>query len=145
MGFNHGRSAILVVMPVAVAGCIYILFRHESLLMFDWLHQLHLMPLVAELRTFTVPLGESLPGWIRFSLPDGLWLLSYLWFLRVVWADGPDKPLWAWTALGLVMSFGHELGQATGLIAGTFDWADVAAYLIATVTAFSLRPGQSRT
>jgi hypothetical protein len=139
MGFNNGRSTALVGLPITVAGIIYIVFRHKSLILFDWLQQLHLMPVVADLRAITVPMGEALPDWVLFSLPDGLWLLSYLLFVRMVWADGPKRPMWAWAGLGLLVSVGHEVSQAAGLVSGTFDWADMAAYTAATIVAFGPR------
>jgi hypothetical protein len=107
--------------------------------MFNWLQQLHLMPVVAEIRTITVPMGEALPDWVLFSLPDGLWLLSYLGFVRMIWAGGPKRPMWAWAGLGLLVSVGHELSQAAGWVPGTFDWADMTAYAMATIVAFSPR------
>ena len=47
--------------------------------------------------------------------------------------------MWIWISLGLMMSVGHELGQAAGFIYGTFDWVDLAAYTTAAVTALAVR------
>ena len=122
-----------------IAGGIYVLFRTESLILFEWFRWVHLMPMIAEIRTITLPLAKGFPKWVLFSLPDGLWLLSFLLFVRTVWIDASKRAMWMWAGAGLVCSFGHELLQALGLVSGTFDWSDVLAYLIAAGTALGPR------
>ena len=139
VGYKPRQFLTLVGLPLLVAGGIYVLFRDNSLLLFDGLKQLQITPMVSQLRDATAPIGHRLPTWVKFSLPDGLWLLSYLFFLRLVWAESPRKPMWLWVSLGLLVSVGHELGQAAGFMHGTFDWVDLAAYTTAAVTALAIR------
>ena len=139
MGSNtHWRDTAFIAGPVTLAGGIYILFRHESLLLFDGLQHLHLLPLVSQLRTVTVPLGATLPNWVLFSLPDGLWLLSYLLFIRRIWAGSSVGALQFWTGAGFVLSIGHELSQAAGWAMGTFDWMDLVAYSVAALVGMTI-------
>ena len=142
MGRNtNWRHTAFIAAPVTIAGGIYILFRHESLLLFDGLQHLHLLPFVRQLRTVTVPLGTTLPDWVLFSLPDGLWLLSYLLFIRRIWAGSSVRALQFWAGTGFTLSIGHELFQAAGWVMGTFDWGDLLAYAVAGLV--SLTIGQS--
>ena len=126
-------------LSLLIAGSIYILFRTESLILFEWFQWLQLMPAMAELRTFSMPWASQLPEWVVFSLPDGLWLLSFLLFVRVVWADASKRAMWVWSGVGMTISFGHELAQALGVVPGTFDWVDLLAYLVASAVALGPR------
>ena len=135
---THPNDVVRILAPVTLAGCVYILFRHESLLLFDALQQVHLLPLIHNVRDVTVPMGHALPDWFLFSLPDGLWLLSYLLFIRHVWAGRSAHARWGWTAMGLIISIGHEFAQAAGWVMGTFDWVDVLAYTMATWLAWAI-------
>ena len=132
------KDAVRILAPVTLAGFIYILFRHESLLLFDALRQVHLLPIIHNVRAVTVPVGDALPDWFLFSLPDGLWLLSYLLFIRHVWAGSSVRALRGWTGMGLLISIGHEFAQAAGWVIGTFDWLDLLAYTVATLLAWTI-------
>ena len=139
MNLSRRLPVAIAALSMFIAGCLYLLFRTESLILFEWFRWLHLMPVIAEIRMVTLPLAQRFPEWFIFSLPDGLWLLSFLLFVRAVWADASKRSMWVWAGAGLVCSFGHELFQAFGLASGTFDWSDVLAYLIAACTALGPR------
>ena len=104
--------------------------------MFHWWESLHLMPGVITLREQTAPVGEWLPAWVLYSLPDGAWLYSYIAFIRAVWSGASRRWMMAWIGPGLLMGPGMELGQGAGLIDGTFDWLDLGFYGLASGAAF---------
>ena len=62
---------------------VYISFRQDTLKMFDWFDRVALSELVSRLRRFTLPMADFLPNWFLYSVPDGLWLFSYLSILLV--------------------------------------------------------------
>ena len=127
---------IHVLAPLLLGGSIYILFRSRGLLMFHWWESLQLMPGITALRELAAPVGELLPAWVLYSLPDGAWLYSFIAFIRAVWSGGSRRWMMAWICLPLVMGPGLELGQGLGLIEGTFDWLDLGLYGLAILAAF---------
>jgi hypothetical protein len=80
--------------------------------------------------------ASALPPWVRFSLPDALWQLAFCLVVFRIWhGESWTIRKIAWCAAPIVIGVGLELGQAAGLVAGTFDWADLAGTAIATVVA----------
>ena len=80
----------------------------------------------------------SVPDWVRFNLPDGLWLYAFLLSVTALWTGASGKLLPGarpWLAGAIVVALGHEFGQAVGVTSGTFDFADVIAYAVATIAA----------
>ena len=60
-----------VAAPLVLGSLIYVLFRHESLLVFDWLEHLGVDAYVQALRARCD--HWELPSWVAYSVPDGLW------------------------------------------------------------------------
>ena len=63
---------VLALVLFLVEGFLYLTFRSTELNMFRFYE--HAGPWVDSLREWGS--GLSLPQWVRYSLPDGLWLLS---------------------------------------------------------------------
>ena len=124
-------------LPLLIGGLVYVCFRSESLILFRWLEALHIMPGIQTLRETLDPLRQALPDLVLYSLPDGAWLYAYISFYRLVWAGHSRLWMWVWIGLGLGLSLGLELGQAWGWARGTFDWMDVAVYLLTIAAALS--------
>ncbi len=59
-----------------------------------------------------------------YNLPDGLWLLSGLLFLRVLWYEKP-KAFLIYRLCFLFIAFFFEISQMFYGIAGTFDILDL--------------------
>lgn len=78
--------------------------------------------------------GADFPEWVRFNLPDALWLYGFLVSLSATWI-GPSGRLvsegWPWIVGAALIALGHETGQALGLVQGTFDIFDLGAYVLA--------------
>ena len=72
-----------------------------------------------------------LPEWVRYNLPDGLWLFAALQAMRGIWQQPLPRAAHIWIITLFGLAFGSEGLQALQLIAGTADWADVAAYAMA--------------
>jgi hypothetical protein len=119
-----------VVLPTAVGATIYLLFRTTSLLVFDWLQTLHLLPLVMVARQFCSAI--RLPEWLLYSLPDGLWVYAVTSWMILIWSRRPPMP---WLIVGVALGVGGELGQAVGMVSGTYQHLDMIFYLLGFITA----------
>ncbi len=114
-------------------GLIYVLFRQDSLKMFSWFESVNLSNSIFEMRLFTLPLSIYLPDWFLYSLPDGLWLFSYVSFLLVVWENVISKHNIHWVLLVPLIAIFSELGQLIKVIPGTFDVVDLCSYFLGAV------------
>lgn len=114
-------------------GLIYVLFRQDSLKMFSWFESVNLSNSISEMRLFTLPLSIYLPDWFLYSLPDGLWLFSYVSFLLVVWGNVISKHNIHWVILVPLIAIFSELGQLIKVIPGTFDVVDLCSYVLGAV------------
>ena len=114
-------------------GFIYILFRQDSLKMFSWFESVNLSNSISELRLFTLPLSFHLPDWFLYSLPDGLWLFSYISLLLVIWSNVISKQNIHWVLLVPLIAIFSEIGQLIKLVPGTFDLVDLGFYLSGTI------------
>lgn len=121
------------VLPLALGGMIYILFRSQRLLISVQLAPFLDCLSIGAIRNLLSPLG--LPEWFLFSLPDGLWLYSLVFALLWVWQNSSWLIRTIWAATGVFLGVGWELGQALALVPGTFDPIDLAFYVVASALA----------
>jgi hypothetical protein len=128
--------SVFVVIPLFIGATIYTLWRSKTLLVFAWYRWAGLETLVMSMRKEVAGFRHLLPGVFLYSLPDALWVYSLTALLQFVWTKQPMS--WErriWTLLPVCLGVGGEFGQLLHLIPGTFDWADVAAYLVAWAAA----------
>lgn len=113
-----------------VGGCLYVLGRTESLLMFVWFDRLGLSTVVYSVRDRTEAVMQQLPQWALYSLPNALWLASGLLVLNGIWGikSTIDKRVWMF-ALWCV-AIGGEVGQLLQIVPGTFDWLDLGMMVV---------------
>jgi hypothetical protein len=128
---------LAVVLPIVVGGLIYILFRTDTLLMFRWADALALTGPIARGRAAVAPLLPWVPGFVLFSIPDGVWVFSATAFFARLWSDGPLWMRVLWIGAAPAMAIGGELGQIVGLVPGTFDALDLIAYAAAALGALA--------
>ena len=123
---------------ILVGGGIYLAFRTEGLLMFDWAHNIGLLPVLRDLREHTLPLADRLPDWFLFSVPDGCWVYCCTAFFARLWRDGPLWARAAWIGIGPALAIGGEVGQLEilDIVPGTFDPVDVLCYAVAGLAAY---------
>jgi len=133
------RSYLLhAALPMLVGGLIYVLFRTPHLLMFQWFETLGIDGPIAAARVHTMPLADSLPEWIRFSVPDGSWVWSATATMSLIWHDKGGWGRWFWISLGAAIAIGSELIQLYPPMPGVFDPVDLVAYAVAHVAALGL-------
>lgn len=110
-------------------GLVYIIFRSESLLMFQWFQEIGIMEYVERLR---LEFGHyNIHEWVKDCMPAGLWLFSYLFIIDAVWWK--EKTVTYKIFLGLlpVLASGSEIMQYYRLLPGTFDIMDICSYFVA--------------
>lgn len=74
-------------LTLLAGGLIYIAFRTETLAMFKWFRIIHLDAPIEYLRVLTMDTKAFLPNWFLFSLPDGLWIFSYISLSLLIWKN----------------------------------------------------------
>lgn len=113
---------------ILAGGMIYIMYRSRQIIFFGWLDDLGLSPLVEMSRETGAAFHPG--SFVLYSLPDGLWLASYLMLINVIFGHS-NKRLWlGFTLLMPVYAIGNELLQGMGLCRGHFDICDLLCYLV---------------
>lgn len=124
------------IMALLIGGLIYILFRTSSLLMFSWYKTFWLDGIINQLRKTTIPFAEFIPEWILFSLPDGLWIFSYICLILFIWKNSVSLKNIFWILIIPILAISSELGQLFGFITGTFDLTDLIFYILGMTLPF---------
>lgn len=119
-------TALLALITLFVGGMIYLLFRPTSLSVFEWIQHTGIMDAV-EIFRFGIC---TVPAWVEYTLPDGLWMFSYCLIIGCIWDFNLKK---SGTLLFLLLFFAvlFEVLQYVHLFPGTFDRMDIIAYILA--------------
>lgn len=112
---------------------IYFLFRSNNLILFKWLNIVFPMSDIDLIREHTLILTPYLPDWFLFSLPDGLWIFSFVCFIFTMWGNKLNFNTLFWVALVVLISISHEIGQFFNYFPGTFDILDIIFYLLGVI------------
>ena len=123
-----------VFLPLWLGALIYVGWRSTSLRLFGWLEHAGVLELALAWRTWVKTWPYTLPEWVRYSLPDGLWLFAYLSCLRWIWRKDWRRG-WLWFVISVGLAVGTELAQALHWLPGTFDIIDVLVYVLAALFA----------
>lgn len=129
---NRLVKILISVTLVVLGGMVYLLYRDRSLLMFSWFDAVGIGGVVDSMRAWAVSVDPY--HWVRYNMPAGLWLFSYMFVIDAVWGDDDSGSgrlfVYALPALALV----SEFLQIAGLCPGVFDVLDVLGYLLAIVS-----------
>lgn len=125
------KKTILSLMILCIGGLIYIGLRDKSLLMFTWFNYLGLTEHIDTIRNIFN--SEGVYGWIKNSLPDGLWLFSYMFLVDAIWNGSKSISAYIFIYYLPFLALMSEILQYFGLLPGVFDWMDVACYLFAII------------
>lgn len=127
---------IIAILTMIIGGLIYILFRTQTLIMFDWFKILLLEEHIENIRLTTMTYSENLPDWLLFSFPDGLWLFSYITLILVVWKNQINKHSIIWILVVPFYAIILEIGQLLDYWKGTFDFNDLLFYSMGIISPF---------
>ena len=128
------------VLSLFCGGCIYLLFRSETLLMFKWADTLQLKENILQIRQQFA--SFQAPEIFIYALPDGLWSLSYILFIEAFWYG--EKKSWIFALIIPAIGFLSEFFQFLGLIQGTFDIWDAIFYIAPFIIFYGLKICYSR-
>lgn len=109
---------------------IYLLLRTSSLKVFGWLEIVNINFLNSDIRKFSIDYLEILPNWFLYSLPDGLWIFSYVCLMMYIWNFKINAHSLFWISIIPFIAIFSEFGQAIYLISGTFDFCDILFYIL---------------
>lgn len=125
---------LLSVLLISFGELIYILYRSLTLYMFKPFEQMGMLDNIRSLRaSHLFPPTEAVPEWIVYSLPDGMWLLSYMFTMEYIWDNEGKyiKVLCIWIMpIAIII---HEFFQFMRLANGTWDINDLTIYIVAIV------------
>ena len=114
---KQNRIFIHAVLPIFIGIMIYALWR--GIFFIDPAQKV--FPLICNTQT---------PNWVKYNLPDGLWMYSFLSTFFIIWRQQISKHFISWILLAIIMSFFLEILQAKHIIPGTFDWYDMVSYAL---------------
>ena len=83
-----------------------------------------------------------LPDWLLFSLPDGLWVFSYVSLILLLWDNRLNGYNSFWVFLIPFLAIASEFGQLLGFVSGTFDITDLIFYILGTTLPIILYTNQ---
>lgn len=121
-------QSILSFLLLGIGGSIYLLFRPKTLLMFKWVESLGLNGYIDRLRDMVSNI--TLNHITLYSLPDGLWLTSYIMVVNTIISKNNKYNLLFWSFLLPFIAIVFELLQLPGFIPGVFDIFDLVCYTI---------------
>lgn len=116
---------------------IYLCFRSTDLQMFQLFPNSELPFWARRLRTYSETL--NVPEWVRFSLPDGLWLLAYLLIIDCIWGGQRSPTSLFFLAILPIAIIIVELLQMIHLISGVGDWMDILFYFLSIVLFLTIK------
>ena len=123
---------IIAMMALSVGGMIYVFFRPESIMMFKWFPFLSVIhKQVSVFRT------THIPDFLVYSIPDGLWLFSYILLIGVIWNFNYHR-CFLLIMLLPIYAISHEILQLYHLVPGYFDILDFVVYVVATLVGISV-------
>lgn len=123
-------------LPVFLGGLIYLTYRADTLLMFNWLKFIGFTELVNFLRTNNQLQNLTIPHWVKFSLPDALWLYSFTYTILLLWDFKITRQSVLWIFLAPTVGIFSEIGQLIRIIPGTFDSTDLLLLLLSASLPF---------
>ena len=130
------KKLLIGIMPVFIGGFIYLTYRTENLLMFGWFEKIGLYSLIDFLRNNEFLQKMNIPNWIKYSLPDALWLFSFIYVVLTLWSFQINRHSIFWITLVPAIGLFSELGQLFGIIPGTFDVVDLFLLVLASILPF---------
>jgi hypothetical protein len=123
---------IIAMMALSVGGMIYVFFRPESIMMFNW------FPLLGVVhKQVNVFRTIHIPDFLVYSIPDGLWLFSYILLIGVIWNFNYHRCMFLIMLLP-IYAITHEILQLYHLVPGYFDILDFVVYVVATLLGISV-------
>ena len=124
-------KVLIAIITLFIGGLIYVIYRSNELLMFNWFNCLGLNSVVMQLRDRFSHL--ILSEWVRYNLPAGLWLFSYMFIIDSIWNDNNGPIYRCFIIILPLVSLTSEIMQFYKIMPGTFDIIDIIGYVLAII------------
>jgi hypothetical protein len=139
--FSQNRYAGLIIpgtSAIFLGGMIYLLFHSSEHVFFSWIRSSGLDNWLNLTRNRSLGIGQHLPLWILYSLPDGLWAFSYALFIAGIWWKSGSWLKYFWITTIPALIIGCELLQYNGIIPGTFCLQDLTFEMLGIIAGIAL-------
>ncbi|MBP5365319.1 MAG: hypothetical protein J6Y82_05295 [Bacteroidales bacterium] len=127
-GLSPKETMLTSLLALSAGGMLYLLFRPRGLVLFRAVDRVGLTDTVDAMRRAAS--ATDLPEWVVYCLPNGLWSLAYVLIAAMLMRGRTLPARLAVAGIIPVVGLVSELMQRVGLLRGTFDWGDVAAYAL---------------
>ena len=108
-------------------GCsIYLLFRSETLNIYQWCNEVGMSGHVDLLRCAV--LGWAVPDFVKYSIPDGLYCAAYILMIDAIWGGQNGLSKYLIVSIIPIAAIICEILQYFGNAKGTFDVCDLICY-----------------
>ena len=112
-----------IFLPLIIGCGIYVLLRKSSVFYIEnWI-------------PYNLP-NIKIVEFIKYNLPDGLWLYSLTSCMISLWGNELNRQSIIWICSIPILGFLTEILQANYLFQGTYDTNDVIAYGVASFLSF---------
>jgi hypothetical protein len=101
--------------------------------MFQWFRFINIDETIFEFRPITLKFLPNLPNWFLYSLPDGLFLSSYVSLMLAIWNLEFHAQSIFWIFSIPVIVILSEIGQKLLIVPGTFDLMDLLFYILGVI------------
>jgi hypothetical protein len=98
--------------------------------MFSWFDYFGFDSIISSIRFYFHPLKQITPSFIYFSVPDGLWVYSFVSSYFILWND-ENKKNNLWFLIPIFLSLFVEIAQGINIFPGTFDFLDLTFCFLA--------------
>lgn len=114
-----------------IGGAIYLGYRSGNLVMFQLLNKFGYSDFLNSFRD--IGTKYSIYDWIKYCMPDGLWLFSYMFLIDTIWDNHKCISYYIFLWILPVIAIISELLQFIMIVPGTFDIMDLSCYLMAII------------
>ena len=128
----------LSTLAILLGGLIYILFRPSKPIFFHWISTAGMDSWLNFVRHGSLSLSKTLPEWVVFSLPNGLWAFAYAILITSIWSKSDSWLKYFWMGSIPILVLGFETFQYAGILPGTFCLQDIAFGCIGLISGILL-------
>lgn len=127
---------ILGFTPMIFGGFIYLISRPKTIFIFDWIRIIKLENASNTIRIFFAE--YEFPNWVKYNLPDLLWVFSFTSVMLIIWKGIDTKFKNVYVFLPLFIGIISEFLQYFNPKFGTFDIMDIVFYSLGSIISISI-------
>lgn len=128
---NWKFGVCIIITSLLLGSLIYFITRTEATILNHWLAKAGGESILLSFQNLVD--NTSLPHWVIYSLPDGLWMLALATSIMMIWHYELNLSSIAFTVLAGSAGAIFEVLQGMNVIKGTFDWSDLFFVTAASV------------